>query len=193
MMRILSPTLVCLPLFLVPMAIVVGCGSNEPDTTEETTDESTAQENATGGGGEGSTDEPTLDEPPAYGTRITITYQVEGEDEVDLGEATFAEQPLTLTDDDAFVAADQWFIIYISTAYPDWNVEVGWVLVQDTSSSGTGDGIAEFRAQYSIPPNTNLDFTTSGEATFVRDLLVGLGPPLVPEKNVRVQWTVLNR
>jgi len=58
----------------------------------------------------------------------------------------------------------------------------GWLLVRDTSEDGTPDGVAEFRAQYSVPPNTKLDFSTSGKATFFVDVIDGL---LISEEDVK--------
>ena len=49
------------------------------------------------------------------------------------------------------------------------------------------DRIAEFRAVILVPPNRKMDFSTSGDATFVLDIIDG---EWVTKEDVVINWTV---
>ena len=86
---------------------------------------------------------------------------------------------------DAFVFFDGWYLIHHPDEVPSVGLGSGWVLVQDTGD--IPDGVAEFRAVYLVPPNMELDFSTSGNATFVLDIIAG---ELVKKEDVVINWTV---
>ena len=107
----------------------------------------------------------SIGDPPASGTLINLSYERGGTVD-DLGEAVFNESS-ALFGFEAFEASEGWYLAYVPSVIS--GIPPGWILVQDTEP----DRFAEFRAQYSIPPNTNLDFSTSGNATFVLDIING--------------------
>ena len=131
---------------------------------------------------------------PKFGSRVYLSYEHSMSNEtVSLGEAVFTENGFVISSDrinvtsDAFVFSEGWYLIHQQVDFPAARARAGWLLVQDTSEENTPDGVAEFRAQYKVPPNTNLDFSTSGKATFVLDIIDGL---LIPEENVICNWTI---
>lgn len=66
---------------------------------------------------------------------------------------------------DVFVFAGGWYLIHEPDGILQFDINTGWLLVQD---GGTGfDGIAEFRAQYSVKIKKSLDFSKDGKATFI--------------------------
>ena len=72
---------------------------------------------------------------------------------------------------DAFVFAGGWYLIHERDGIPQFGISPGWLLVQDDGA--VPDGIAEFRAQYSVKTNKPLDFSKDGKATFVLDVIDG--------------------
>ena len=131
---------------------------------------------------------------PNFGSRVNLSYEHTMSNEtVILGEAVFTENGFVISSDrmnvtsDAFVFSDGWYLIHQLVDFTAVGVRAGWLLVQDTSEENTPDGVAEFRAQYKVPPNTNLDFSTSNEATFVLDIVDGF---LITEENVICTWTI---
>ena len=131
---------------------------------------------------------------PIFGSRLSVSYKhAESNETVDLGAALFTQNGFVIISDltnvafDAFVFSGGWYLFHQPMDIPAIGAKAGWQLVQDTSEDGTPDGVAQFRAQYAVPPNTNLDFFTSGKATFVLDIIDGLS---ISEEVVICNWTI---
>ena len=133
----------------------------------------------------------TLVSAPLFGSQVNLSY--EHKETVSLGEAIFTENGFVIASDrinvtlDAFVFSEGWYLIHQPKDFPPGGVRAGWLLLQDIREDDTPDGVAEFRAQYTVPQNTNLDFSTSGKATFVLDII---GGSLISEEDVICKWTV---
>ena len=86
---------------------------------------------------------------------------------------------------DAFVFAGGWYLIHERDGIPQFGINPGWLLVQDGGTAP--DGIAEFRAQYSVKTNKPLDFSKDGKATFVLDIIDG---NFIAKELVKCVWEV---